>query len=60
MRSEHNSILEVPIPDPLGVSVPAPDLLGVKRYLLAACFKILHTHVSHLEYSMSAPYRVPT
>ena len=25
MRSEHNSILEVPTPDPLGVYVPAPD-----------------------------------
>ena len=87
MRSEHNSILEVPTPDPLGVYVPAPDPigvyvpaagngvptpdplgvyvpapdpLGVKRYLRTACFKIVHTHVSHLEYSMSAPYRVPT
>ena len=30
MRSEHNSILEVPTPDPLGVYVPAPDPLGSK------------------------------
>ena len=60
MRSEHNSILEVPTPDPLGVYVPAPDPLGVKRYLRTACFKIFHTHLSHLEYSMSAPCRVPT
>ena len=52
--------IEVPTPDPLGDYVPAPDPLGVKRYLRTACFKILHTHVSHLEYSMSAPYRVPT
>ena len=29
MRSEHNSILEVPTPDPLGVYVPAPDPLGI-------------------------------
>ena len=68
MRSEHNSILEVPTPDPLGVYVPAPDPLGVYMPAhrgahtdpLRVYVSILHTHVSHLEYSMSAPYRVPT
>ena len=29
MRSEHNSIWEVPTPDPLGVYEPAPDTQGV-------------------------------
>ena len=45
---------------PLGVHVPAPDPLGVKRYLCTACFKILHTQISHLENSMLASYQVPT
>ena len=70
MRSEHNSISEVITPDPLGVyvpahdplwgQVPAPGPLGVKRYLCTACFRMLHTQISHLENSMSAPYQVPT
>ena len=60
MRSENNSISEVPTPDPLGVYVLAPDPLGVNRYLCTACFKILHIHRSYLENSMSAPGRGPT
>ena len=47
-------------PDPLAGQVPAHRPLGVKGYLRTACFKILHTHISDLENSLSAPYRVRT
>ena len=54
MRSELNSISEVPTPDPPGIYVLAPDPLGIRRYPCTACFKILHMHISHLENSMLA------
>ena len=59
MRSEHNSISEVPTPELLGFYVSAPDPLGVKRYLRAACFKILHAQISHLENLPGADIIIP-